>query len=124
MNSKDRFIITLERGKADRMPVTMHHIMPSFLENYMDGISDLEFFDFLGIDPINWVMAYQYSPDKGEYFDPLHASLGFLEARRVCSDSWQIALEPLDDPNYTTQKFNIITPVSYTHLTLPTTPYV
>ena len=110
MNSKDRFIITLERGKADRMPVTMHHIMPSFLENYMDGISDLEFFDFLGIDPINWVMAYQYSPDKGEYFDPLHASLGFLEARRVCSDSWQIALEPLDDPNYTTQKFNIITP--------------
>ena len=92
------------------MPVTMHHIMPSFLDSYMDGISDLEFFDFLGIDPINWVMAYQYSPDKGEYFDPLHTSLGFLEARRVCSDSWQIELEPLEDPNYTTQRFNIITP--------------
>ncbi len=92
------------------MPVTMHHIMPSFLDNYMDGISDLEFFDFLGIDPINWVMAYQFSPDKGEYFDPLHTSLGFLEARRVCSDNWQIALEPLNDPNYTTQRFNIITP--------------
>ena len=92
------------------MPVTMHHIMPSFLDSYMDGISDLEFFDFLGIDPINWVMAYQYSPDKGEYFDPLHTSLGFLEARRVCSDSWQIELESLEDPNYTTQRFNIITP--------------
>ncbi len=110
MNSKECFIKTLERGKADRMPVTMHHIMPSFLDNYMDGISDLEFFDFLGIDPINWVMAYQFSPDKGEYFDPLHTSLGFLEARRVCSDNWQIALEPLNDPNYTTQRFNIITP--------------
>ena len=110
MNSKERFIKTLERGKADRMPVTMHHIMPSFLDNYMDGISDLEFFDFLGIDPINWVMAYQFSPDKGEYFDPLHTSLGFLEARRVCSDSWQIALESMEDPNYSTQRFNIITP--------------
>ena len=110
MNSKERFIRTLAGGKADRMPVTMHHIMPSFLDNYMDGISDLEFFDFLGIDPINWVMAYQYSPDQGEYFDPLHTSLGFLEARRVCSDSWQIELELLEDPNYTTQRFNIITP--------------
>lgn len=110
MNSKDRFIKTLEGGKADRMPVTMHHIMPSFLDNYMDGISDLEFFNFLGIDPINWVMAYQFSPDKGEYFDPLHTSLGFLEARRVCSDNWQIVLESLDDPKYTTQRFNIITP--------------
>lgn len=101
----------MEGGKADRIPVTMHHIMPSFLHNYMDGISDLEFFDFLGIDPINWVMAYQFSPDKGEYFDPLHTSLGFLEARRVCSDSWRIALEPLDDPNYATQRFTITTPV-------------
>ncbi len=110
MNSKDRFIIALEGGIADRMPVTMHHIMPSFLDNYMDGISSLEFFDFLGIDPINWVMAYQYSPEKGEYFDPLHTSLGFLEARRVCSDSWQIDLEPLEDPNYDTQRFKIITP--------------
>jgi hypothetical protein len=110
MNSKERFIITLEGGRADRMPVTMHHIMPSFLDNYMDGISSMEFFDFFGIDPINWVMAYQYSPDKGEYFDPLHTSLGFLEARRVCSHDWQIDLESLEDPNYTTQRFNIITP--------------
>lgn len=110
MNSKDRFIITLEGGKADRMPVTMHHIMPSFLENYMDGISDLEFFDFLGIDPINWVMAYKFSPENGEYFDPFHTSLGFLEARRVCSDSWQIQLEPLEDSRYATERFNIVTP--------------
>ena len=110
MNSKERFIRTLAGGKADRMPVTMHHIMPSFLDNYMDGISGLEFFDFLGIDPINWVMAYQYSPDKGEFFDPLHTSLGFLEARRVCSNDWRIELEPLEDTNYTTQRFNIITP--------------
>jgi hypothetical protein len=110
MNSKDRFIVTLEGGKADRMPVTMHHIMPSFLDNYMDGISSLDFFNFLGIDPINWVMAYQYSPDKGEYFDPGHTGMGFLEARRVCSDNWRVELESLEDPRYASQRFNIITP--------------
>ncbi len=110
MNSKDRFIITLEGGKADRMPVTMHHIMPSFLDQYMQGISGLEFFDLLGIDPINWAMAYRYSPEKGEYFDPGHTRMGFLEARRICSDNWRIILEDLKDARYVTQRFSIMTP--------------
>lgn len=110
MHSKKRFITTLERGMADRMPVTMHHIMPSFLENYMDGISGQEFFDLLGIDPINWVMAYRYSPDRGEYFDPGHTEMGFLEARRVISDHWQVEIEPLEDHRFSSQRFNIVTP--------------
>ena len=110
MNAKERFIKTLERGKADRMPVTTHHLMPSFLNKYMDGISNIEFFDFLGLDPINWVMAYNCSFDKGEYFDPEHTKMGFLEARRICSDNWQIKIEPLDHPKYATQHFKIITP--------------
>lgn len=110
MNSKDRFIITLEGGKADRLPVTMHHIMPSFLDQYMDGISSLDFFEWLGIDPIKWVMAYQYAPGKGEYFDPGHTSMGFLEARRICSDNWRVELESLDDSRYASQRFKIITP--------------
>ncbi len=110
MNSKEHFIKTLEGGKADRMPVTTHHIMPSFLDNFMNGISNQEFFDFLGIDPINWVMEYQYSSDKGEYFDPEHTDMGFLEARRVCSDNWRIEIEPIENPKYATQRFNIITP--------------
>ena len=110
MNAKERFIKTLERGKADRLPVTTHHLMPSFLNNYMDGISNIEFFNLLGIDPINWVMAYSCSPDKGEYFDPAHTELGFLEARRICSDRWQIRLEPVENPKFATQRFKIITP--------------
>ncbi|MEN8230006.1 MAG: uroporphyrinogen decarboxylase family protein [Bacteroidota bacterium] len=110
MNSKERFIKTLEGGKADRMPFTTHHIMPSFLENCMNGISNQDFFELFGIDPIHWVMAYNYSPDKGEYFDPEHTEMGFLEARRVCSDNWRIKLESIADPQYETKRFNIITP--------------
>ncbi len=92
------------------MPFTTHHIMPSFLENCMNGISNQDFFDFFRIDPIHWVMAYNYSPDKGEYFDPAHTEMGFLEARRVCSDNWRIKLESIEDPQYETERFNIITP--------------
>jgi uroporphyrinogen decarboxylase len=110
MNAKERFIKTLERGKADRMPVTTHHLMPSFLKNYMNGISNIEFFDFLGIDSINWVIAYSCSYDKDQFFDPEHTEMGFLEARRVCSDNWQTKLEPIENSKYDLQRFKIITP--------------
>lgn len=110
MNSKERFIRTLEGGKADRMPVTTHHIMPSFLDQYMGGISSQEFFDLLGIDPIKWVMAYAYASDRGEYFDPAHRELGFLEARRVCSDNWRIQIDPVEGSRHHTKRFQIITP--------------
>lgn len=110
MNSKERFIRTLKGGQADRMPVTTHHVMPSFLNNYMNGITNQDFFEILGIDPINWVMAYDFSEDKCECFDPSHTKMGFLEARRVCSDNWQIKIEAVNHPSYSTQRFNIITP--------------
>ena len=45
MNPKERFIKTLEGGEADRIPVTTYHLMPSFLDNCMNGISDQDFFD-------------------------------------------------------------------------------
>ncbi|MFO7668947.1 MAG: uroporphyrinogen decarboxylase family protein [Bacteroidales bacterium] len=110
MNAKERFITALGRGKADRLPVTTHHVMPSFLESHLDGISNDDFFNAFGLDPIQWVMAYRYSPERGEYFDPGHTEMGFLEARRVCSDQWRIILEPMDSAGYTTQRFRIVTP--------------
>jgi hypothetical protein len=60
MNAKERFITALGRGKADRLPVTTHHVMPSFLESHLDGISNDDFFNAFGLDPIKWVMAYRY----------------------------------------------------------------
>jgi uroporphyrinogen-III decarboxylase len=110
MNAKERFIAALTRQPTDRLPVTTHHIMPSFLKHYMSNASSQVFFDTFGIDPINWVMAYACSPDKGEYHDPAHTELGFLEARRVCSDNWQVQIEPLGGYEYETHRFSIITP--------------
>ena len=110
MNPKERFIAALEHRPTDRLPVTTHHLMPSFLNKYMDGASNLEFFEHFGLDPIDWQMAYTFDPGRGEYYDPEHTEMGFLEARRVMSDNWVIMLEKMEGYAYPTQRFNIITP--------------
>jgi len=67
MNNKERFIRALERKIPDRLPVTTHHVMPSFLDKYMDGISYQEFFDFFGLDPILWITAHKPSKDEESF---------------------------------------------------------
>ncbi len=110
MNPKERFIATLEHRPTDRLPVTTHHLMPSFLKNYMDGKPNMEFFEQFGLDAIDWQMAYTFDSQRGEYYDPEHTEMGFLEARRVLSDNWIIQLEKLEGYSYPTQRFNIVTP--------------
>jgi len=110
MNSKERFLKALNGECPDRLPVTTHHVMPSFLSKYMDSCTDQEFFDRFGLDPVKWIITT--SPDKksGEYFDPSQGEPGFLEARRVCSNNWQFLEEHIPDKRYHTTRFNIITP--------------
>ena len=110
MISKKRFLKALNNEQLDRLPVTTHHVMPSFLKKYMNGISDQEFFDQFGIDPIYWIIAYMYDESKGEFYDPTHTEIGYLEARRICSDQWRIHIENLSGHDYETKRFNIITP--------------
>jgi len=110
MNTKERFIAALEHRPTDRLPVTTHHIMPSFLKTYLNEATTFEFFKQFGLDAIDWQMAYKFDPAKGEYYDPEHTEMGFLEARRVMSDNWIIKLEKLDGYDYATQRFNIVTP--------------
>ena len=111
MNSKLRFRNVLERKKTDRLPVTTHHVMPSFLKNYMDGTTDQDFFDYFGLDPIKWMIAHSYDTSKGEYFDPIQDEPGFLEAWRICTDNWRFSSEDIPDKAYSTKRLNIITPV-------------
>jgi hypothetical protein len=109
MTSKQRFNAVLSRQIPDRLPVTTHHIMPFFLKNCMNGISNDEFFDAFGLDPIRWVAAQVPDAAKGEYYDPDHVP-GYLEARRVASDRWRILTEHIPDPQYETIRYNFVTP--------------
>jgi hypothetical protein len=70
MTPKQRFIAALERRRPDRLPVTTHHLMPSFLETTMGGMDERGFFDGFGFDPIVWKVAHRPSGRPGEYPDP------------------------------------------------------
>jgi uroporphyrinogen decarboxylase len=120
MNSKQRLLNAIDRKIPDRLPVTTHHLMPSFLEKYMGGISDQDFFDCFGLDPVKWLIAYSFDASKGEYFDPAHTDIGFLEARRICTDSWRFSSEAIRGHAFPTKRFNIITPVRTLSMILQT----
>lgn len=109
MTPKKRFLTTLTGGIPDRLPVTTHHVMPSFLKKFMNGAGNDEFFDRFGLDPIRWVASYRPDETRGEYYDPLHVP-GYLEARRVVSDRWRIYPEPVSDPRYETIRYRFVTP--------------
>ena len=66
MTSRQRFLAALGRGMPDRLPVTTHHVMPSFLETCLDGASVDQFFDRFGLDPILWIAAYRPDRARGQ----------------------------------------------------------
>ena len=115
-------VAALEGRKPDRLPVTTHHVMPYFLEKYLGGISNDEFFDRYGLDSIRWFMAFQPDAAKGEYFDPKHVP-GYLEARRVISDNWRIETETLPHDEYRTVRYSFITPKKTLAMVLQSNEY-
>ncbi len=112
MTSKQRFIAALEGRVPDRLPVTTHHVMPYFLENYLQGISSQEFFDLFGLDPIEWVDARMPDTEQGDHLDPLLESIGYWESPRMCSHQWRIEREEVPNPRYRTLRYSIFTPGS------------
>ena len=103
-------LAAIQRKIPDRLPVTTHHVMPYFLNKYVNGVSSDEFFDIFGFDPILWIVPHKPDVSKGEYYDPNQGELGFLDSRRILSDNWRIESEELPDSMYKTVRYRIITP--------------
>ena len=95
MTSKQRMLTALDGGIPDRLPVTTHFMMPQFLKSCMGGISEDEFFDTCGWDPITYTTPHRPDPAKNEYYDPKQGEPGFLESRRIATDQWRVELEPV-----------------------------
>ena len=110
MTPKSRFLAALH-GKTlpDRLPVTTHHLMPSFLDTMPGGENPDAFFERFGLDPITWPQAFRVDAARGEYFDPKHHP-GPCEGRRVLSAAWDIRQELLPDPLYETVRYSFVTP--------------
>jgi uroporphyrinogen decarboxylase len=110
MSSKERLLTAIAGKTPDRLPVTTHHVMPYFLDKYMNGISSDEFFDYFGLDPIVWPFPLKADENRGEYADPDQGDVGFLEGKRIFSDNWRMEFKELQDPAYKTTRATIVTP--------------
>lgn len=112
MTSRGRMLAALTRSAIpDRLPVTTHHVMLSFLDKYMNGIPYPQFFDEFGMDAWLWTVPYKPDTSKGEYFDPHQPSVHPLDhTRRVVSDNWRIEYEDVPDPEYRTIRYRFVTP--------------
>ena len=90
----------IEGKKPDRLPVTTHHLMPYFLDVYMDGISELEFFEHYGMDAYVWTVPYR--SESGQAWLDEH---GY-----PVTDQWRYESEQVLDQEYATTRWRIITP--------------
>lgn len=108
----------LQKGTPDRLPVTTHHVMPSFLRARMKGASCLDFFDFFGLDPILWLAAHRADEGRGEYFDPGQKKGDYLQVPRICSENWEISTEKIPHPVYQTERYTFANPQKKLTMTL------
>ncbi|MBN2287725.1 MAG: hypothetical protein JXQ83_00235, partial [Candidatus Glassbacteria bacterium] len=110
MTSRQRLLAALDKKTPDRLPATTHHVMPSFLEKYLQGAGSLEFFDRFGLDAVAWTVPHLPDTVAGEYYDPLQGEIGFLESRRVATDEWRVESEHLPGGDYRTTRYRFATP--------------
>jgi len=110
MTSKQRMLAALDGRLPDRLPVTTHHLMPYFLDKYMNGMSDQAFFDYFDMDAYVWTVPHRHDPSQGEYPDPEQGEIGFLESRRVSTDDWRVYWEELPGYEYQTVRYRFVTP--------------
>lgn len=52
MKGRERFLTALNNERPDRLPCQMHHWMTYYLNTYLHGMSDLEAYRYLGMDPV------------------------------------------------------------------------
>ena len=110
MTSKERLLKAIKGEKADCLPVTTHHIMPYFLEKHMSGISNDEFFDHFGLDPICWAVPHRPDESKGEFYNPDQREVGVFDNRLISSDTWRVEFQKIANQKYKTVRYNFITP--------------
>jgi len=110
MTHKERLLNALRRGKPDRLPVTTHHLMQYFLDKYFGGQSSQAFFEHFDLDAITWPVCHKPNDALGDFFDPLQGEPGFLEARRVWSESWQTYAEDISTDGCQATRYRFVTP--------------
>lgn len=109
MTSRQRLLTALQGGIPDRLPVTTHWVTGYFLQQ-VAHLEEQAFYDRYGLDPLLYLAPHRPDPAKGQYYDPDQGAVGFLESRRIVTDSWRIHCEPVAGGDYPTARWQIVTP--------------
>jgi len=128
MTAKQRFLTALDCGVPDRLPVTTHHVMPYFLCKYMNGISNDEFFDYFGLDPIRWVSSEAPDPSRGQRYGPEQEEPkawfgGRWKARHIETDTWRVEVQEITGQQYPMVRYRFLTPRGTLSMTLQFNEY-
>ncbi len=100
MTSKERMLIALEKKKPDRLPVTVHQWQKYHLDTYLGGMSDLEAFEYFGMDA-----AIQYFQDMGQFWLP------DADFTKFSTSTWRDEVEVIsEDPDNRIYHHTIHTP--------------
>ncbi len=110
MTSRARLLTALDRGIPDRLPATTHHLMPYFLDKYLGGASNQEFFDRFDLDAIYWTTPYRPDPGRGEYYEPRPGEVAGVEGCPIVTDQWRLEQEALPGQDYRTVRYRVVTP--------------
>lgn len=90
MTPKERLVAALDRKVPDHLPATTHHLMGTFLDNYMGGCSNEEFFKQMNLDPIVWCGGSSITPEEAK--------------------NWIFESEHIEDPEYYCERYYYRTP--------------
>jgi uroporphyrinogen decarboxylase len=110
VTSRERLLAALTGKVPDRLPVTTHHVMPYFLERCLGGAPKQQFFDDFGLDAITWTVPHKPAAGGDTYPDPRQGEPGFLESRRVASDSWRIYPEDVSVSGHKLTRYRFVSP--------------
>jgi hypothetical protein len=86
-------------------------------------LAEQDFYDRFGLDPILYLAPHRPDPGRGEYFDPDQGEIGFLESRRVSSDSWRVTREEVPGREHPATRWNFVTPKGTLSMVLESDPY-
>ena len=84
--------------------------MQYFLDKYLGGATSQDFFERFDLDAITWPVYHKPNVCLGDYYDPLQGKPGFLEARRVWSDTWKTYAEDVSTRDCLSTRYRFVTP--------------
>jgi len=106
MKSKQRLLAAIDGNIPDRLPCTTHELIPYYLKNDLNGISEAEFFESFQLDKTVWLNPLKAQSEAGQTLITAHD----IYQPFVETDTWKLDVENIHQSGRLGKRFTIITP--------------